>query len=191
MNNIAKINNELSVGIFINPALQDDYKDNTKTIVNIAPFSFDYGNIYSDYYIKPLYSSYIALYIEYDREIFELYGYSEEEAKESVRKISKFYTEIANSSKAMEELAEVQSYYNIVEDKELKEMFEAYANIWASRSTEEYTKLLLIMDTHSPDKVRVNAVLSSIDEFYRVYNIKEDDEMYKRKKKELEFGKIL
>lgn len=123
MNNIAKVNNELSVGILINPALQNDYKDNTKTIVNIAPFSFDYGNIYSDYYTNPLYSSYIALYIEYDREIFELYGYSEEEAKESVRKISRFYTEIANNSKSMEELAEVQSYYNIVEDKELKEIF--------------------------------------------------------------------
>lgn len=123
MNNIAKINNELSVGIFINPALQDDYKDNTKTIVNIAPFSFDYGNIYSDYYTNPLYSSYVALYIEYDREIFELYGYTEEEAKESVRKISRFYTEIANNSKSMEELAKVQSYYNIVEEKELKEIF--------------------------------------------------------------------
>ena len=68
INNIAKTNNELSIGIFINPALQDDYKDNTKTIINIAPFNFDYGNIYSDYYTNPLYSSYIALYIEYDRE---------------------------------------------------------------------------------------------------------------------------
>ncbi len=126
MNNIAKINNELSVGIFINPALQNDYKDNTKTIINIAPFSFDYGNIYSDYYTNPLYSSYVALYIEYDREILELYGYTEEEAKESVRKISRFYTEIANSSKSMEELTEVQSYYNIVEDTELKGI---YSNI--------------------------------------------------------------
>ena len=36
-----------------------------------------------------------------------------------------------------------------------------------------------IMDTHSPDKVRVNAVLSWIGEFYKVYNITEDDEMYK------------
>lgn len=123
INNIAKMNNELSVGIFINPALQDDYKDNTKTIINIAPFSFDYGNIYSDYYTNPLYSSYIALYIKYDREIFELYGYSEEEAKESVRKISRFYTEIANNSKSMEDLTEVQNYYNIVENKELKEIF--------------------------------------------------------------------
>lgn len=64
-------------------------------------------------------------------------------------------------------------------DEELKEVFEAYANIWASKSTEEYTKLLLIMDTHSPDKVRVNAVLSSIEEFYRLYNIIEDNQMYK------------
>ena len=61
-------------------------------------------------------------------------------------------------------------------------MFKSYANIWASKSTEEYTKLLLIMDTHSPDKVRVNAVLSSIDEFYNTFNIKEDNGMYKEKR---------
>ena len=43
-------------------------------------------------------------------------------------------------------------------------------------------KLLLIMDTHSPDKVRVNAVLSSIDEFYNTFDIQETDEMYKEKR---------
>lgn len=123
MNNLAKINQELSLGIFIDFALQNDYKDNTKTIVMIAPFSFDYGNIYSDYYTNPLYSSYVATYIEFDRQIFELYGYSEEEAKESVRKISRFYTEIAQNSKSMEELTEVQSLYNIVSKNELKEIF--------------------------------------------------------------------
>ena len=64
-------------------------------------------------------------------------------------------------------------------DEELKEMFEAFANIWASKSTEEYIRLLINMDSHAPDKIRVNAVLSSIDEFYRLYNIKESDEMYK------------
>ena len=64
-------------------------------------------------------------------------------------------------------------------NEEMKELFEAYANIWASKSTDEYSKLLLIMDTHSPDKIRVNAVLQSIDEFYDVYNITENDEMYK------------
>lgn len=126
MNNLAKIDKELSLGIFINSALQNDYKDNTQTIVMVAPFSFDYGNIYSDYYTNPLYSSYVATYIEYDREIFKLYGYSDEEAKESVRKISRFYTEIAKNSKPMEELTEVQSFYNIVTKNELKDI---YSNI--------------------------------------------------------------
>lgn len=123
MNNLAKTDKELSLGILINSGLQNDYKDNTQTIVMIAPFAFDYRNIYSDYYTNPLYTSYIATYIEFDREIFKLYGYSEEAAKESVRKISRFYTEIAKNSKSMEELTEVQSYYNIVTKNELKDIF--------------------------------------------------------------------
>lgn len=139
MNNIVKINNELSVGIFINPVLQNDYKDNTKTIINIAPFTFDYGNIYSDYYTNPLYSSYVAKYIEYDRKIMELYGYSKEEAKESVKKISKFYTQIANNSKSMEELSKVQNLYNIVDNNELKEIFNNInINIFLSKYGRDY-----------------------------------------------------
>ena len=139
MNNIVKINNELSVGIFINPVLQNDYKDNTKTIINIAPFTFDYGNIYSDYYTNPLYSSYVAKYIEYDRKIMELYGYSKEEAKESVKKISKLYTQIANNSKSMEELLKVQNLYNIVDNNELKEIFNNInINIFLSKYGRDY-----------------------------------------------------
>lgn len=162
IDNIAKMNNELSVGIFINPALQDDYKDNTKTIINIALFGFDYGNIYSDYYTNPLYSSYIALYIEYDREIFELYGYSEEEAKESVRKISRFYTEIANNSKSMEDLAEVQNYYNIVEDKELKEIFNNInINVFLNRYANNYE--ISIVDKEQAKTLNNLLVESNLD----------------------------
>ena len=36
-------------------------------------------------------------------------------------------------------------------------------------------------DEHSPNKNRVNAVLSSIDKFYEVNNIKETDKMYAAK----------
>ena len=139
INNIVQINDELSLGIFINPGLQNDYKDNTKTIINIAPFTFDYGNIYSDYYTNPLYSSYIAIYIEYDRKTFELYGYSKEEAKESVRKISRLYTQIANNSKSMEELSKVQSYYNIVNKNELNEIFNNIdINLFLSKYNKNY-----------------------------------------------------
>ncbi len=123
MNNLARIDKELSLSIFMKSSLQNDYKDNTQTIVMVEPFSFDYGNIYADYYTNPLYSSYVATYIEFDREIFKIYGYNDEEAKESVRKISRFYTEIAKNSKSMEELTEVQSFYNIVSKKYLKDIF--------------------------------------------------------------------
>ena len=50
-------------------------------------------------------------------------------------------------------------------------MFKSFASIWASREREEYMDLLLLQDVHSPNQFRVNAVLSSIDEFYKVYNI--------------------
>lgn len=123
MNNLAVIDNELSLGIFINSTLQYDYKDNTQPIIMIAPFSFDYGNNYSDYYTNPLYSSYVATYIEFDRELFKIYGYSDEKAKESVRKISRFYSEIAKNSKSKEELTEIQSLYNLVTKEELKNIF--------------------------------------------------------------------
>jgi putative endopeptidase len=123
MENLSNVNKELSLGIFVNFNLQNDFKDNTETIVMILPYVFDYGYTNSDYYTNPLYSSYIATFIKYDREILELYGYSEEEAKESIKKVSKFYTEIANNSKSNEELKEIQSYYNIVTNEELQNIF--------------------------------------------------------------------
>lgn len=54
---------------------------------------------------------------------------------------------------------------------EIKEMFSSFAEIWASHESEEYMKLLLLQDVHAPNEFRVNAVLSSMDEFYRVYDI--------------------
>ena len=61
---------------------------------------------------------------------------------------------------------------------DLKVLFASYASLWASEYIDAYQKLLLLSDTHSPDKVRVNAVLSSIDEFYEVYKISKNDLMY-------------
>lgn len=56
-------------------------------------------------------------------------------------------------------------------DEEIKEMFSAFANIWSSYESSEYMQLLLLQDVHSPNKYRVNAVLSSNDLFYQVYDI--------------------
>ncbi len=60
----------------------------------------------------------------------------------------------------------------------LKEMYESYANIWATAITEEELKDQIQNDNHAPSKARVNAVLSSTDDFYTAFDIKEGDGMY-------------
>ena len=62
--------------------------------------------------------------------------------------------------------------------KALDDAFGQFAYIWASVETSGYQLYLLNNDTHSPNKLRVNAVLSSCDAFYQVYDIAETDGMY-------------
>lgn len=63
-------------------------------------------------------------------------------------------------------------------DEDYKDLFEAYAMDWASQLTSIAKEWQLKNDVHSPEKNRVNAVLSTLDKFYKVYNIKETDKMY-------------
>jgi putative endopeptidase len=60
----------------------------------------------------------------------------------------------------------------------LDEAFGQMTYDWASEDTVSYMMYLLNTDTHSPNKIRVNAVLSSCDAFYKIYDIKESDKMY-------------
>ena len=62
--------------------------------------------------------------------------------------------------------------------KEIKEMYTSFAKLWASNSKEEYITMLLLQDTHSPNKYRVNATLSSTELFYKTYNINSLNKMY-------------
>ncbi len=67
----------------------------------------------------------------------------------------------------------------IGDDKEaLDQAFGQMAYNWACVDTSSFAMYLLNTDTHSPNRVRVNAVLSSCDAFYEVYDIKETDGMY-------------
>ena len=68
-------------------------------------------------------------------------------------------------------------------DKDIKKMYSSLAKMWASISNKEYEKLLLLQDTHSPSKYRVNATLSSTDLFYKTYNINLLNKMYIPKEK--------
>lgn len=67
----------------------------------------------------------------------------------------------------------------IGDDKDaLDEAFGQMTYNWAGEYTAEFMVYLLNMDTHAPNKVRVNGVLSSCDRFYDAYKIKETDGMY-------------
>lgn len=63
-------------------------------------------------------------------------------------------------------------------EKDFQTLFESFASLWASEYIESYQKMLLLQDNHSPDRIRVNAVLSSTDEFYKTYDVNDGDDMY-------------
>lgn len=67
---------------------------------------------------------------------------------------------------------------NKIKNPNLKELFENYAMIWRETSTEEMRDYLLNNDSHAPKKIRVNAVLSQFEDFYKEYGIKDGDKMY-------------
>ena len=57
-------------------------------------------------------------------------------------------------------------------------LFESYATIWCEMRSDEAIINQIAYDVHSPSYIRVNAILSSIDEFYETYDVKEGDGMY-------------
>lgn len=70
-------------------------------------------------------------------------------------------------------------------DNDLRVMYSSFADFWKCQVTDEYAKLLLLNDSHSPNKYRVNAVLSLIDEFYDVYSVYPWNDMYVSKSNRL------
>lgn len=63
---------------------------------------------------------------------------------------------------------------------DLRELYEAYAVIWASKYRDEYLSYIMTNDYHSPGITRINAVLSAVDDFYTAYGVKEGDGMYQK-----------
>jgi putative endopeptidase len=54
----------------------------------------------------------------------------------------------------------------------------AYARVWASNTTPEYTAQLVNSDVHSPSRIRVMAALPMIDTWYDAFGIKQGDKMF-------------
>ena len=81
------------------------------------------------------------------------------------------------------DLASINTMVSIMEsenatDEEYKKFFKSFAKLWAEETTKDAIEMQILSDVHSPNSVRVNAVLSSTDKFYEVYGIEEKDKMY-------------
>ena len=63
-------------------------------------------------------------------------------------------------------------------NEDLKKIFENYAVIWCSKCVDEAIITQIAYDPHSPEMIRTNAILSALDCFYEVYDVKEGDGMY-------------
>ena len=65
-----------------------------------------------------------------------------------------------------------------MEDADMALLMRSWAHIWAARMSSEVAAYMLALDSHAPNKVRVNFVLSQLDAFYEVFNVIESDDMY-------------
>ena len=81
-----------------------------------------------------------------------------------------------------ENLADISGFQcalSIAGDLESKKtVFESYAKMRKMLISDIMAKDDLINDVHSPESVRVNAVVPLFDEFYEIYDVKESDPMY-------------
>lgn len=81
----------------------------------------------------------------------------------------------------MADVAGIQCVMDVVGDdpEAQKEALESFASMWAQLGTEKaLTSKSLLADVHSGNQVRVNACVSTLDAFYRIYGVREGDPMY-------------
>ena len=56
--------------------------------------------------------------------------------------------------------------------------FLSYAQVWRSNIRDQELSKRMIIDVHSPARIRVNGALPNIDAFYEAFNITENDPLY-------------
>lgn len=67
---------------------------------------------------------------------------------------------------------------NNAKKEDYQTTYESFAKVWANNYSKSTKVLQSIIDTHSPNEIRVNGVLSSTEKFYEKYNINSKDLMY-------------
>lgn len=77
------------------------------------------------------------------------------------------------------DLGGMECVVSLTKTKEDREkLFTNYAVIWSVKKTSDHLWDQIETDEHSPEILRTNSILSTIDEFYETYDIQEGDGMY-------------
>ena len=77
------------------------------------------------------------------------------------------------------DISGVQCVLEIAENNEQRQqIFEQYALIWGYTMPKDSALDYLYLDVHSPNVIRVNAVVPLFDYFYEIYGVEEGDGMY-------------
>jgi putative endopeptidase len=58
--------------------------------------------------------------------------------------------------------------------------FKSFATVWRSLARDNFATMLINVDTHSPDKFRVNGTLSNFTPFYTTYGLKPVDLLFRK-----------
>ena len=64
---------------------------------------------------------------------------------------------------------------NNANKKDYQTTYESFAKVWANNYSKSTKVLQSLIDTHSPNEIRVNGVLSSTERFYETYKIDSKD----------------
>ena len=65
-----------------------------------------------------------------------------------------------------------------MDDADMALAMRSWSDIWAARMSSEVAVYLLAVDSHAPNKVRTNFILSQLDSFYKTFGVTEADGMY-------------
>ncbi|MCL2046970.1 MAG: S-layer homology domain-containing protein [Oscillospiraceae bacterium] len=85
------------------------------------------------------------------------------------------------TGEAIADLGAVACVLDIADDSEdanLADLMHAWSGIWAARMPVEMAAYLLAVDSHLPNKLRVNFILAQLDDFYETFQVLESDAMY-------------
>ena len=58
--------------------------------------------------------------------------------------------------------------------------FLSWAQVWRANTRDEEVASRIVTDPHSPGMLRCNGPLSNMDEFYKAWNVKPGDKMYRK-----------